>query len=82
MESIDESTEDCFFRPQTLRKISSESLCSSKRSSTISLISQGSLHRLIKEANEDPTTENELLEEILVISFNQEIQDQQGCNCV
>ena len=59
MESVDEFTEDRFFRPQTPRKISSESLCSSsKRSSTISLISQGSLNRLIKEANEDPTTEN------------------------
>ena len=72
MESIDESS-DALFCSKLFRKVSSESQCSSKRSSDISLISQGSLHRLITEANDDTETDDQLLEEIKVISLHQEI---------
>ena len=78
MESIKESSEDCFIG-QTIhrRKTGSESQCSSQRSSNTSLISQASLHRLINEANEDPGTENNFSEDIMVISIYQDSQDHQ-----
>ena len=78
MESIKESSKDCFIG-QTIhrRKTGSESQCSSQRSSNTSLISQASLHRLINEANEDPGTENNFSEDIMVISIYQDSQDHQ-----
>jgi len=78
MESVKDSSEDCFIDPTIHRsKTNSESQCSSKRSSNASLISQASLNRLIKEANEDPGTENNFSEEIIVISIHQDSQEHQ-----
>ena len=78
MESIKESSEDCFIGPTIYRrKTTSESQCSSERSSNASLISQETLHRLIKEANEDPGTDNYFSEEIMVISIYQDSQERQ-----
>ena len=75
MQSIDEHSEDCYSYRDAPRKISSDSLASSYRSSNVSLISQGSLQRLIKEVDEDPETNNNPSEEIMVISFHQEIRN-------
>ena len=73
MESIKESSEECVIeRTIHRKKTTSESQCSSERSSNTSLISQASLQRLIKETNEDPGTENNFSEEIMVISIYQD----------
>ena len=78
MESIKESSEDCFIGKTIYRrKTTSESQCSSERSSNASLISQASLHRLINEVSEDPEAENNLSEDIMVISINQDPPEQQ-----
>ena len=78
MDSIKESFEDCFIDRTILRKkTTSESRCTSERSSNTSLISQASLQRLIKEAYEDPGIENNFSEEIMVISIYQDPQEHQ-----